>query len=781
MKIPLRWAICLLLLSQYSFAQQNYYVAPTGHDQNQGSIEQPFKTVHKALQQVAGSRDSSVRIYFRKGTYYLDRTLEITPALLNQKQLEITAYEKEKVTLSGAVPITTIWKSYKEKIQQAFIGKGLPMDQLFCNGKLLQLARYPNYDSSARVFNGTAADALAVNRIRSWKNPTGGFVHALHQGEWGGFHYRIRGKLNDSLLLEGGWQNNRPAPMHAEFRFVENIVEELDAPGEWYYDKVTGILYLYPPSGVQLETVQLERAALDEIIYLKGRKQQPVKNVIISGIYFKGTNRTFMKTREPLLRSDWTIYRGGAILIEGAEQIKIQHCSFFSLGGHALFVSRYNREINIENNQIHHIGGNAIAFVGDPDAVHSPAFRYEEAVSLDTMDFTPGPKTDNYPAFCRAYGNLIHSIGQVEKQVSGVQISMAMDIKVEHNTIYKTPRAGINIGDGCWGGHTIAYNDVFQTVLETGDHGAFNSWGRDRYWVPGIEAVDERITARPDFPFLDMIKPITLNNNRFHCEHGWDIDLDDGSSRYRITNNLCLSGGLKLREGFDRIVKNNILVNNTFHPHVWYEKSEDVFTQNIVTSTYAPIRVRNWGARVDSNYFIQPGALEVARENKTDQHSLTGNPFFVNDNLGDYRVQPKSETYTIGFENISMEFGVTDPLLRQLAASPPQTGIRILQAKTTTTQIKWLGATIKNIETLGEQSASGSPDKKGVLILKVAPGSPAAKSSLQAGDIIRSVNETSIEDVDAFLAMIQSINWQGTATALVLHNQQLVKRQLVLK
>jgi hypothetical protein len=27
--------------------------------------------------------------------------------------------------------------------------------------------------------------------------------------------------------LEGGWQNNRPSPLHPEFRFVENIREEL--------------------------------------------------------------------------------------------------------------------------------------------------------------------------------------------------------------------------------------------------------------------------------------------------------------------------------------------------------------------------------------------------------------------------------------------------------------------------------------------------------------------------------------------------------------------------
>ena len=63
---------------------------------------------------------------------------------------------------------------------------------------------------------------------------------------------------------------------------------------------------------------------------------------------------------------------------------------------------------------------------------------------------------------------------------------MAASITVSHCSIYDMPRAGINIGDGCWGGHVIEFCDVFDTVKETGDHGSFNSWGRDRYWLPNI-------------------------------------------------------------------------------------------------------------------------------------------------------------------------------------------------------------------------------------------------------------------------------------------------------
>jgi hypothetical protein len=65
------------------------------------------------------------------------------------------------------------------------------------------------------------------------------------------------------------------------------------------------------------------------------------------------------------------------VLSEGARYITITACTFQKLGGHAIFISKYNRNINIEHNHVHHIGGNAIAFVGDTAAVRSPSFRYE--------------------------------------------------------------------------------------------------------------------------------------------------------------------------------------------------------------------------------------------------------------------------------------------------------------------------------------------------------------------------------------------------------------------
>ena len=84
---------------------------------------------------------------------------------------------------------------------------------------------------------------------------------------------------------------------------------------------------------------------------------------------------------------------------------------------------------------------------------------------------------------------------------------------------------------------------MFDTVLETHDHGSFNSWGRDRYWRSDRSASQVEVDEDPSLPFLDAMETTMIRNSRLRCDHGWDIDLDDGSSNYEIYNNLLLAAG----------------------------------------------------------------------------------------------------------------------------------------------------------------------------------------------------------------------------------------------
>ena len=142
------------------------------------------------------------------------------------------------------------------------------------------------------------------------------------------------------------------------------------------------------------------------------------------------------------------------------------------------------------------------------------------------------------------------------------------------------------------------------------------------------------------------MKTNVIRNNRWRCDHGWDVDLDDGSTNYHIYNNLFLNGGLKLREGFCRIVENNIMVNNSLHPHAWFGNSQDVFRHNIVFTLYRPIRVNKpWGRECDFNLLHTPGKMDPApagvlqQQSGLDQSSQEADALFIDPVHGDYRVK----------------------------------------------------------------------------------------------------------------------------------------------
>ena len=663
------FTILFCLFSLSVMARHTLIVAPTGKDSNEGSLKRPLQSVSAALEKAKTLDDSEVEILFREGTYYLPTTIRIEAVDFEGKKLVLSSYSGESVVFSGGKRLSLDWEKTDAGYWRTPVNES-EIDQLFLNGKKCVLARYPNY-KEGEYLNGTSADALSSTKIASWSNPEGGFIHALHQGRWGSMHFLITGKRDTVLTYEGGHQMNRPSPMHPQYRFVENIFEELDAPGEWFFDKQQKILYYYPFQEDDMKKAVFETASLTHILELRGTPEHLLKDVTIQGIRFEHTLRTLMEPYERLMRSDWAIYRGAALFMENTENCLVSECEFTNLGGNALFVSRYNRNNRIEHNHIHHIGASAICLVGDTEAVRLNLTDYDNRVSYDQVDRVPGPRNAFYPRQCIVEDNLIHHIGEEEKQVAGVQIQLAAQIQVSHNTIYRVPRAAINIGDGAFGGHLIEYNDAFETVLETGDHGAFNSWGRDRFWAPDYSLMAQQTSQEPELILLDALYTTVLRNNRFRCDHGWDIDLDDGSSNYHIYNNICLNGGIKLREGFFRRVENNVVINNSLHPHVWFEKSGDVVRRNVFMKTYAPIMVNGWGESVDYNCFLTKEDLAAVQKNGTDEHSVFGVLNFVASDQGDYTLPSDCVAFQIGFENVPTQgFGVYSPELKALAEQP---------------------------------------------------------------------------------------------------------------
>jgi hypothetical protein len=198
----------------------------------------------------------------------------------------------------------------------------------------------------------------------------------MHVKEWGGYHYLITGKdAKGEVIYEGGWQNNRKMGMHKDYRMVENIFEELDAPGEWFHNAKTATLYYKPAPDVEIATAQVEVVRLRHLVEFQGSEQSPVQFITLRGFVVRHAARTFMDCKEQLLRSDWAIYRGGAFMLTGTEDVKIIDCEFDQVGGNAIFVNNFNRRTLVKGCHIHDAGASGVCFVGDPDAVRNPLFE----------------------------------------------------------------------------------------------------------------------------------------------------------------------------------------------------------------------------------------------------------------------------------------------------------------------------------------------------------------------------------------------------------------------
>lgn len=715
------------------------------------------KSLETALQRARTDKRIH-RIELAAGNYQLSAPIVIDEALSGtaDEPFVLAAAPGAQPVLSGAMSLPALrWEAWKDGIWRARLADA-SFQRLWLGQHALVRARYPNLDRAHTGFGG-AADATSPERVARWRDPQGAVLHALHGYGWGGLQIPILGKKPDGSLDYGPQlANNRVMPPSDKDRYVENVLEELDAPGEWFHDRREGWLYFKPLAGERPPARGFRGSAQEALIRIEGRTAQ-VQHVRVRNLVFRETEPTFLKATEPLLRSDWKFYRAGAVTIENAGDVRVENSEFVDLGGHAVVVSGRAQRVTISANHIHDIGGTAVAFVGRPEAVRSPLFEYHEQLEVAAIDRTPGPKSDAYPKDSEASDNLIHDIGQIDRQATGVQIAMAARITVDHNSIYRMPRAGINIGDGNWGGHRLTHNDVFDTVRLTGDHGSFNSWGRDRFWHPDRAEMDRRAASHPELALLDAVEPIVMRRNRWRCDHGWDVDLDDGASNYVIEENLMLAGGLKLREGFQRIVRNNILVNSSFHPHVWFDNGGDVFESNVVMGAHQPVEIKRWGRSVNRNFFVAEADLRAAQARGSDADSVAGDPRFAAPARGDYTVTNAALAARVGFVNFPMDdFGVRSARLKALALRPafpvPQ---QLSQAAPLQAVQQLYGLSLKPVETLGEQSAAGLGDKAGIIVLSVEAGSPGDAAGFKPRDVIVGAEKAgAIADVAALRVLL---------------------------
>jgi hypothetical protein len=691
------------------------YVALDGNDMNPGTEQEPFATFERAIDgvdELRGKREGPISVLFRAGTYY-ETTAIITSFCgtgTPNSPVTFAAYPGETVTLSTAVLISNSWRPFRDGIYKCELPEEIYVSELFINGIRQHRARFPNYDAIDPTINGSGYTNVAkvgperpnnhfhydpaTFTSKTWTKPEDAVVHIFPEGRWGNLQWRVRSidrERHAIHLGEGGFQINANVLGHAAnglaegCRFyIENVFEELDFPGEWYFDEDTRTLYVIPLEGVDIGSALVEAPQNTQLVEVIA-----ASNVTFKGFRFAHVCPTFMETYEAPSLGDWTLYRGGTIEFDGAEDCAIEDCFFDAVGGNAVFINNSNKRIRITGNKFTQCGDSAVCLVGSKHLTHGTQ--------------------QEYPADCVVSNNLIHDCGVYGKQTAGVFLSVCKRTTVSHNRIYSMPRSAICVNDGTWGGHIIEHNDISDTVKETGDHGPFNSWGRERYWCLQQSHGPEHVSHSAGNVLEDACETTIIRHNRFREDHGWGIDLDDGTSNYRVENNLCLGISIKLREGAYRTVVNNIIINPAMpiNTHVCYEDNHDRIVRNIVVTNtktgklevdlsfnterhggtciqgaWMPPQGR-WADEIDFNLYFSDLGHFIARFAKRgedwltynleewqalgyDEHSIFTDPLFIDPANGDFRVKEDSPALALGFKNFDMTtFGLLPDFPKQ--------------------------------------------------------------------------------------------------------------------
>ena len=490
-------------------------------------------------------------------------------------------------------------------------------------------------------------DAPEVARFKDWSNASGAIVHAWHSQSWftNMFEVGVQDKDKHTLTFtRGGQQGGRnwcrcdqcsyaaawcgqrqTPPQNNDTRmisgswFVENVLEELDAKTEWFFDETTKTLHLMPNSTITSDDLVVPQ--LKRLITITD-----TEDITVQGIRFRDAAYTFMDDWAAPSGGDWSIHRGGAVFIENAERVHVASCLFKRLDGNALFLSKRTRNVTIEENEFVWLGDGAMATWGD----------------TASYDATGGEQ----PRMTTVKNNYVHEIGLYEKQSSAWGQNKACQTLLEGNVLFNMPRAAINFNDGLGGGNVVKKNLIWNTCRESGDHGPINTWDR-------MPFLTEIATGSPSF----TPAPSLITANYIIADYGGSqgIDNDDGSSFYHIDGNVFYAAdGFKMDYGgHDSRFANNLVVNtpydgqNCFNVGPFVEGHGDSWTNNTclvgVSGSGASAKLYQVGAQnqCSEDYFLT-GDNKFFTANGTSFIKCAGQYITLEEAQSKHNVQPGS-------------------------------------------------------------------------------------------------------------------------------------------
>lgn len=318
----------------------------------------------------------------------------------------------------------------------------LPVPELYYNGEVMPLAQYPDSgeymqigdvvdsgDNMTAWYESTAPDKPKApnpgtfkvddERISRWKDADQAWVFGYWQWDWSDQTMPIEKIDVEAKTIKPEIQSYYTITKGQRF-YIYNLIEELTAPGEWFLDKNTGILYIYPYDNNPESSILLGFSS-NPVITIEGAKNIKIKDIEVTGSRNCGIN------------------------ISESENINLSYMSINKISGEGIIMRGKN--LTVEGCHIYTLGKKGIDSYGG--------------------DFTTLEPSGN-----KMINNHIHDFGRIITTYEGAIRCNDVGATIKNNLIYDGTHLGLNIKGN---DNIVEYNDIHDVLKTSSDMGAIYS------------------------------------------------------------------------------------------------------------------------------------------------------------------------------------------------------------------------------------------------------------------------------------------------------------------
>ena len=692
------------------YGQTNFYIATNGSDSwsgklfepNQQGTDGPFATLTRArdavreLKSRSPSQNNGVQI--REGFYQLNETVVfgVEDSGAGDSTVTYEAYPGEKPIFSSGREIVG-WKRAPADLP------GLP---IVARGKVM-VAQVSGsfktlYDGEGMLPRAKSEGFIPLKggsrtemhfpegRLKNWSNISDVEIIVRPHHAWISNILPLKSVDEKAGIartsIEATYAMN---VLHflkkTENCWVENVLEELDEPGEWILNTKEGKVYLWPRNETPVLAPQLlELIRVEGIVDKDGPTDIPVRNLVFRGLTFMHGDRYTLTEGEAGLQHDWDMLDKANALVRfrGTENCAIERCHFAHSGSGAIRVDLQGMENTISSNHIEQMGGGGILLCG----------------------YGPGTKDVNRKNL--VFNNHIHHIGKIYLHSPGIFLWQSGENRVANNLIHHTPYCGMIVSGFMthfferadnrelvrtirWqevgGGpsrktdaealpykHThdnmIEYNEIHHVMEKMGDGNGIYVRGagagnvlRRNYIHHLVAPMHMQAALRTDGGQRDTL--ITENIIYKCTAQGIILKLNNRAENNFVIDLIAPPRGyyMSLREGpmTGAVIKRNIFYSST---------KECTFIDELQPGKGRPtedsrgrLLALTKDANVDYNIYFcaeDPGLgkdmLKNQQSDGVDNNSLAFDPLFVDSENGDFRFKPNSPASKLGIVPIDI-------------------------------------------------------------------------------------------------------------------------------